>query len=72
MQWHEIYNAENVEVATDTFIQKLVLEIHLCTYTKKIPRGKIKRTKWITPAIVNSDSHKNEIYLLFHRLTVYY
>lgn len=63
MQWQDLYNAENIEVATNIFIQKLNHEISACTFKKKIPRRKVRRTKWITAAIVNSVNRKNELYL---------
>lgn len=60
--WHEIYNNEDVNLITDTFINKLTQYILKNTKQIKIKNPEKPRKKWITKSLLQSIKTKNDMY----------
>lgn len=60
--YHDIYDAENINNAVDLFINKLQLHISNCTNKIKMKRNEIKRNNWITNGLINSINKKNSMH----------
>lgn len=60
--WDEVYLAQNVESATQKFLDSFKNILKLCTVYIKIKRKKRKRKEWMTNGILNSINTKNDLF----------
>lgn len=60
--WYELYEQNNIDLITDTFIKKLTSYIERSTYLVKTNCKHKKRKEWITLGLIKSINTKNTMY----------
>lgn len=60
--WLDVYTTQNVDIATELFINKLKYAISENTRKIKIKRYEVKRHPWMTNGLIKSIYEKNRLY----------